>query len=289
MAIKIEMLRTFRAVVSHGSLSAAAQALGRTPSAVSMMLKQFEDHLGSPLFEGSRKAQLTALGRAVDAEARREIDHFDRTLAAIHGLARADRGHVRLAVTPSLGQTLAPRALGRFLSAHPEVRVELRDMTTPEVHGALSDDRADIGLASAGPVPGCEGQVLLADAFGVVCRADHPLARDWDRLTWADLDGRDLIENGLCDQIRDPAFVHLRADARLNAPNTASLLGLVREGLGITVLPRMVMPEGDASLVFLPLVDTEARRDIWLLHQPVSTLTPAARALVAEFLIFQEC
>ena len=47
MTIKIEMLRYFAMVAQRGSLSDAADALGRTPSAVSMMLKQFEDHVGS--------------------------------------------------------------------------------------------------------------------------------------------------------------------------------------------------------------------------------------------------
>ena len=50
MAIKIEMLRCFVAVAEHGNLNDAANRLGRTPSAVSMSLKQLTDHLGAPLF-----------------------------------------------------------------------------------------------------------------------------------------------------------------------------------------------------------------------------------------------
>jgi len=49
----------------------AAKELGRTPSAVSMMLKQFEDHIGAPLFEAGRKSRLTALGEMIHVEARR--------------------------------------------------------------------------------------------------------------------------------------------------------------------------------------------------------------------------
>ena len=48
------------------------------PSAVSMMLKQLEDHLGAPLFESERKSKLSALGLFTLDEASRELDHFER-------------------------------------------------------------------------------------------------------------------------------------------------------------------------------------------------------------------
>jgi DNA-binding transcriptional LysR family regulator len=62
MAIEIEMLRCFQ----------AAAALVRTPSAVSMMLAQFEDHIGEALFQTARKSRLTPLGDLILAEAQRE-------------------------------------------------------------------------------------------------------------------------------------------------------------------------------------------------------------------------
>jgi len=93
--IKIEMLRTFAEVARTGSLAAAAQALGRTPSAVSMTLKQLEANLGAPLFETERKTRLTALGRQALALASRELDHFDRTLVALGDFAAGRIGEVR--------------------------------------------------------------------------------------------------------------------------------------------------------------------------------------------------
>ena len=94
MAIKIDMLRCFQAVANHGSLAAAATVLGRTPSAISMMLKQFEEHIGAPLFETARKARLTPLGALILTEAQRELGHFDRTIQAIEGLSQAKLGSV---------------------------------------------------------------------------------------------------------------------------------------------------------------------------------------------------
>jgi DNA-binding transcriptional LysR family regulator len=79
-----------------------------------MMLKQFEDHIGAPLFETTRKARLTPLGALILAEAQRELGHFDRTIQAIEGLSQAKLGSVRLAVTPSVAQTVLPPVLLQF-------------------------------------------------------------------------------------------------------------------------------------------------------------------------------
>ena len=192
MAIKIDMLRCFQAVANHGSLAVAATVLGRTPSAISMMLKQFEEHIGAPLFETARKARLTPLGALILTEAQRELGHFDRTIQAIEGLSQAKLGSVRLAVTPSVAQTVLPPVLQRFMQDHPKVRIDLRDMDSTAVADELIHDRADIGLASIASLPGFERQILFSDAFGVVCRADHPLSQNWHDLSWADLQGVDL-------------------------------------------------------------------------------------------------
>ncbi|MFV1875599.1 LysR family transcriptional regulator [Nioella sp.] len=279
MSIKIEMLRCFRAVVDQGSLAEAAAELGRTPSAVSMMLKQFEEHIGAPLFETARKSRLTPLGQLIHTEARRELDHFDRTVSTIEGLSRAELGFVRLSVTPSLAQSVLPPILQRFLLDHPNVRVDMADMDSAAVHEDLKAERADIGLASIGALQGFDCRPLFSDRFGVICRRDHPLARDWDQLTWVDLDGVDFIANGLCSQIRHEGFAAILDKARLMVRNTASLLGLVKAGVGITVLPRLVVLPEFTDLAFLPLADTDARREVWMITQPRQMLTPAARAL----------
>jgi len=278
MAIKIDMLRCFQAVANHGSLAAAATVLGRTPSAISMMLKQFEEHIGAPLFETARKARLTPLGALILTEAQRELGHFDRTIQAIEGLSQAKLGAVRLAVTPSVAQTVLPPVLQRFMQDHPKVRIDLRDMDSTAVADELIHDRADIGLASIASLPGFERQILFSDAFGVVCRADHPLSQNWHDLSWADLQGVDFIVNGLCAQISDEAFQPVLDAARLTVRNTASLLGLVQAGMGLTLLPRLAVLPGFNDLCFLPLRDTTVRRTVWMVTPPRQMVPPAVRA-----------
>ncbi len=277
LAIKIDMLRCFVTVATQGNLSEAADALGRTPSAVSMMLKQFEEHVGSALFETARKSRLTPLGDLILAEARREVVHFENTVSVIEGLSRSEFGYLRLAVTPSVATTVLPPVIFRFVQKYPKVQVDLRDMDSVTIARELDRERADIGIGSLSQVDGMRRTELFSDAFGLVCRKDDPLARDWDQLSWRTMGDHPIIANGLCEQITDPDFAPILARSRLMVPNTASLFGLVRQGIGITVLPKLAVANVLDEFAFLPLVDVNARRTVHLMSRPSNLLMPAAR------------
>lgn len=284
MSVKIDMLRCFRAVVEHGRLSDAAASLGRTTSAVSMTLSQFEEWIGKPLFETSRKSRLTPLGEQVYQEVRRELDHFDRTLTNIAGLAEAQIGRVRLAVTPSVGSVLMPAILQRFMARYPDVHVEMRDMTSANVQLALSRDEVDIGIGTLGTAPGLALRRLFSDPFGVICRPDSALAQKVSAANWGDLAKETFIVNGLCSLIRDTAFQPILQGAPLNVPNTSSLLALVRAGVGVTLLPKLALAAEQTDLVFLPLADREVRREVFLATSEPHLLSPAVSAFVAEIM-----
>ena len=279
MAIKIEMLRCFQAVADHGSLIGAAEALGRTPSAISMMLRQFEDHVGAPLFESARKSRLTPLGALIRTEAARELTHFGRTVDAIESLARARAGNVRISCTPSVAQTVMPPILRDFMAARPGVRIDMRDTDSGTVQRDLIEGRADIGLASLPPLPGFQRELLFSDPYGVVCPIGHALAQSRRHLTWSDLDGVEFIANGLCAQISDADFQPILAASRLMVRNTASILSMVRAGAGVTILPRLAVLPEFLDLEFLPLADTDTRREVWMMMLPASGVSPAVQAL----------
>lgn len=281
MAIKIEMLRCFAAVARSGNLADAAESLGRTPSAISMMLKQFETHLGASLFESERKSRLTALGRYALGEAMRELDHFERTVTSIESFARSDSGFVRVAAVPSVAEAILPEVARGFLRDRPGVRIDIRDMDSVAVLRELERERVDFGLATGvGARPDIDREALFSDAFGVVCRADHPLADDHLPLNWNALAAWPFIANGLCGHIADEGFQRVFAASQLIVRSTTSLLALVRAGVGVTVLPRLVVQSAERELVFLPVADTDARRRIDILSRAHAGLSPAAQSFI---------
>jgi len=281
MAIKIEMLRYFAAVARSGNLADAAAALGRTPSAVSMVLKQFESHLGSPLFESERKNRLTTLGAFTLSEATRELDHFERTVAAIENFASAKSGFVRIAAVPSIAEAILPTVTRIFLRDRPGVRIDIRDMDSAAVLRELERERVDLGLATGtGAGSDVRREELFSDTFGVVCRADHALVEQDLPLTWDDIGAWPFIANGLCAQIADPVFQRIFTSSQLMVRNTTSLLALVRADMGTTVLPRLVVQCADRELAFLPIADENARRRLDILCRAHAELSPSAQSFV---------
>lgn len=286
MVLKIEMLRGFATVARSGNLSDAAQTLGRTPSAVSMMLKQLETHLGEPLFETDRKSKLTALGSYVLEQAERELHQFDNTVKAIEGFAKATHGHVRIATVPSVAGTIIPQVFSRHINDYGNLDIELRDMDSSSILHELSRDRIDIGIATVGQKNvGLHSQHILSDLFGVICAPTHALAQDRGPVTWDALTNERLIANSLSAGITAEPSTQLHDRALLSAHNLASIMGMVQANIGVTILPEMaVRASNSAGLVFRPLAEPHARREIHLLRRAVSPLSPAARLLERHIL-----
>jgi DNA-binding transcriptional LysR family regulator len=281
MAIKLEMLRVFRIVAEQGSLADAARVLGRTPSAVSMMLAQLEDNIGAPLFETDRKNRLTKLGDLILAEAVRATDTFQASAAAITRLTTSIAGTVRIAAVPSVIATRLPAALDRFRRTHPEVRLEIDDVDSATVRQRIRRDQADIGILTARPEGAPEGVALGDDALGFVCREGGPIARALDggaAPAWALLALEPLIANPLGALVSDPTVAAQHCACTLESRNTLALLSFVRQGLGATVLPEGATALLGEGLRFACPQDPATRRHLRMIASPERRLTPVAEA-----------
>lgn len=286
MTLKIEMLRCFATVARSGNLSDAADTLGRTPSAVSMMLKQLETHLGEPLFETDRKNKLTALGNFVLEQAERELQQFDNTVKAIEGFAKATHGHVRIAAVPSMAGTLVSQVISRHINEFENVDIEVRDMDSSSVLHELARGRIDIGIATLGQHSAAvRSQLLLEDKFGVICAPDHRLARETGPVDWAELENERLIANSLSAGISAEPSLDLHAKALLTAHNLTSIIAMVSNNIGVTILPEMAVRTAQASVLrFRPLADRNVKRQVHLLRKTDSARSPAARLLEKHIL-----
>lgn len=280
--IKTEMLRVFVEVARAGNLVAAAEALGRAPSAVSMTLKQLEAHLGQPLFESERKSRLTALGSFTLEMASRELAHFDRTVAALADFARARTGEVRLAAVPSFAMSVLPALVLEFTAAAPNIRLDIHDMDSASILRELDRERIDLGIVSDARESSEIRRLRLgSDPFGVVMRADDRLAAG-GRIAWRDIESAGLIANPLCEHIDAQELQTALSRARLRIHNTTTLLAMVRAGLGVTVLPKLVCQQADAEIVFREFADPVAARRLDMISRARDTPSPATAAF-ADF------
>lgn len=266
MAIRIEMLRCFSYVAQSGNLAEAATRLGRTQSAVSMSLKQLEDHLGQKLFVGERKNQLTSLGEQVFSLAQQQIQHFDATVREIQTSASTPRGLLRIASIPSAAGHLVPQTVEIIMARHRGLKVDIRDTDSAQVTETLIRGQADIGIASGiSGLNGVHSETLFEDPFGLICAPDHPLAKSKGEIRLSDLGKAGFVGNNLCRSIGSESIDRIMTETNIHAHNTFSLFGMLRSGSRCTILPRKVVEDLGSGLVFRPISDLNSNRQVSIL------------------------
>ncbi len=278
MSIKLDALRYFVVVARNGNLASAADALGRTPSAVSMMLSQLEQFIGAPLFESDRKNRLTPLGQMTLEEAERAVATFDQSVAAINRHSRSTAGTVRIAAVPSVSMTLLPAAIAEYRKMRPDVRLEISDVDSATVFRRLEMDAADIGLASGTVPPNLDATEILSDPLGIICHAQGPIATSPAPTTWSSLALEPFIGNGLCTLVNDPDVQSMVQISPLTAVNTTTLLSFVRAQLGATILPERALAAERGPLRFIRPEGATYFRRILLLQRRDRRCSPATLA-----------
>ena len=284
MKIKLGVLRAFITVAECGNLQEAAEKLNRTPSAISMSLKQLGQQLGAELFETDRKSSLTPVGRFVLDEGRRALLDFDDAMQTIQRYTHGEMGIVRIATVPSVATRLLPQVVRTFRETAPNVRLELRDTDSETVAASVRNGSVDCGIASLSTASSdLDCQLLLEEPFGLVCRADHPLAKRKQPLTWETIAKVNFINNGLCSQIDDADFARLTANTAIQVHNIATLLSFIEQDMGVTLLPRLAVP-ANQNFCFLPLADKTAVRQLYFLQQRHHRISPAALAFKEQII-----
>lgn len=280
--IKLEALRVFVTVAEIGNIRDAAERLGRTPSAVSMALKQLEEEIGAALFESERKNALSAVGRYVLETTRIQILGFDRAIDSIRAFAHNRIGKLAVACVPSVAANLMPDLLKQFLAERPGVEVELFDIDTASVAALVELGQVDLGVAGRPRIRGTLGCTsLFSDHFKVVCRAGHRLERLGRPVRWADLADETLIRNGASQTIEAPEYRLLSKPAPLMVRNVTSLIAMVGSGLGVTLLPALSAASLPGGVVACELADPSAVREVVVLEQKGRSRSPVAEAFLA--------
>lgn len=287
MRTSLATMRVFEVVAETGSIRLAAERLGRTPSAVSEKLKQFEQEVGAPLFESGRKSRLTAVGSFVQGQVRDLLSHVDRKLATLQAYSHNAIGRIDIAVVPSIATTVLPGAIGCFRGQWPAVEITARDADSRSVADMVQSGTVELGIAS---MPAERRAIrftpLFDEPLGIVCRRDDPLhaaiAND-DRprsvRNWSALSGRTFLKNAIFDTSRIALPPH-PGHAPIVIYNVLSLLALVRANIGITILPRLTVTGLQPDIAFIPIEEPDARRTVGVITRAEEMLSPAAAAFL---------
>ncbi|UNO38734.1 LysR family transcriptional regulator [Streptomyces sp. MST-110588] len=286
--LNLDRLRTLSAVARHGSVSAAADGLYVTSSAVSQQLAKLERETGQQLLAKSgRGVRLTDAGRLLAEHAARILSQVELAQADLEAHRGQAVGELRLAAFPTAARGLFPAALAALRADHPQLRPRLSEMD-PEV-SVRSVLRGDVDLAVVldwynRPMRLAEGLAkapLLDDPADVAMPAGHRLAgrRSVELEDFADDDWISWPQGEFCHEwlmftLRgkgiEPRIAHM-------AEEHHTQLALIAQGLGVAVAPRLgrgPVPEG----VSVVPVGHAMRRQVYAIWRHDADRRPSIRA-----------
>jgi LysR family hydrogen peroxide-inducible transcriptional activator len=243
--ITLKQLRYLSALSHHGHFGKAAKSCAVTQPALSMQIRELEAELGVPLVERRPgEVALTEIGGEV-------VRRAERVLAATRDLSDFARhrgrlltGRLQLGVIPSIAPYVLPKILPVLQRRYPDLMVELRETQTHVLLEELAHGALDVILLAL-PVEDADMETmrLFDDPFLLAVPAsDRRPARARVHLQDIDVQRLILLEEGHC--LRDQALAFCsstRRDVSLGATSLATVMQMVANGYGITLLPRVAV------------------------------------------------
>jgi DNA-binding transcriptional LysR family regulator len=287
----LRQLRAFAAVYRLRKISAAAQQLSVTQSAISVLIRQMEDGLGTRLFDRTtRSLQATRAADETIVVADRILRDLDSLGTGLRDLTELRRGRVSVAVTPTLGEIVLPEPLRQFARDHPDIHVAVDDCAPDQFVARVVNGHVDFGVGTPEQAAAdVETHMLRRDLLAVVVPRGHPLARS-SRVRWAQLADHAVITvrpgYGIRPLIDATAA---RAGISLNVVNEvaflATALWMADCGMGAAIMPSAYAAHRNhPDRIVIPLSAPRVSRDVALVTKRGRSLSPAAQRL-AEVLM----
>ena len=270
----LKQLQYLVALHEHGHFGRAAEASFVSQSTLSAGIRELESLLGVTLVERSRRVvRFTALGNQVVEKAHRVLRETEELADLVQAAGKPLAGQLRMSVIPTIAPFMLPRFLPRLRKERPDLELFLREETSHDAVESLQHGRVDCVLLA---LPFATGEVEMAhiadDPLYVAFPKDDP--RDPPETVTADMidDGRLLLlEDGHC--LKDHALAacnrpELRGSTTMIGTSLHTLVQMVDNGLGLTMLPEMAVEAGildGTDVVARPLKSKQASREIALI------------------------
>jgi LysR family hydrogen peroxide-inducible transcriptional activator len=287
----IKQLQYLVALHEHGHFGRAAEASFVSQSTLSAGIRELESLLGVTLVERSRRVvRFTPLGEQVVAKAHRLLREAEELSDLVQASGKPLSGELRMSVIPTIAPFLLPRILPRLRRERPNLKLFLREETSDHAVESLHHGRADCVLLA---LPFATGEVemehIADDRLFIALPKDDP--RDPPAVFSPEMidEGRLLLlEDGHC--LKEHALAacnrpELRASATMIGTSLHTLVQMVDNGLGLTMLPEMAIDAGilhETEVVARPLKSRNASREIALIWRKNSPRGDEFRLLAEE-------
>jgi DNA-binding transcriptional LysR family regulator len=279
--------RLLVAVADARNISRAAEQVAITQSGASQAVAQIEASLGAQLFVRERRdIGITAFGEQVLLHARAMLAQFDAIRVLADSAQGLHAGRIRLACFPSVLARVLPSLLSAFKRRHPGIDVVALEGTDEEVEEWLAEDTIELGVV-LNPAPERQAIIIGRDAWVAVVPVNHPLGRRSSEqgVALSELiDEPFVLATGGCSihaqSLAGQVGLQL-SDIRVTVRDLASAAVLVREGLGVAIIPESALPDDQRGLRVMQL-QPRAYREFGLVCSRAGRDSAAVQAFLRE-------
>jgi LysR family transcriptional activator of glutamate synthase operon len=285
--VEVHQLAYFESVSRHLHFTRAAEELHVAQPSVSQQIRKLETELGAPLFHRmKRQVALTEAGKTFLPPARAVLRRLDEARLEVQELSGLRKGTLAVGAPPSVGTHLLPRALAAFSRRHPGIALTFREAGSRTLLKLLEEGELDMAVVIQ-PIrhPVLETLPLLEEELLLVVPRHHPLASGSRRVPMAQLRGEPfvMLREGAYD-LRDQTLAACRRAGfepyvALDGGEMDSMLRFVAAGIGLAILPEMVLAGVDAreGPVALRRVQPKLSRSLVLARRRDRYFSAAAR------------
>ncbi|MFU0791660.1 LysR family transcriptional regulator [Virgibacillus proomii] len=272
----------FRTVVETGSLSKAADVVGLTQSAVSHAISGLESDFGFTLCSRGRSGiQLTSNGEKM-LQYMREIlkwnERMMQEISKIHGL---EVGVVRIGTLPSVSIQWLPKIIKEFNLYFPDIEIKLFEGDYDKIDSWIADGTIDFGFLSLPVSKAYEVLPLKQDRLLCILPEEHPLANQ-KIIDLKQLDNESFImpKSSIDKDVRKILKQHkIKPSIKYEISEDQAIISMVQNGLGISILPEMILYRLPGNLLTIPLKENYCRT-IGIASISLQHMSPGAKTLI---------
>lgn len=274
--------RVLERAVILGSFSKAGEELGYTQSAITQMMKSLETEVGFPILSKNHQGvQLTPDGRKIMPAIRTLLNCEEALQQEINSIKHIESGSLRIGTFLSCAIQWLPKIIRSFQEKHPLIHLEVIETGDDELDQLLMEGKIDLAFSSLHGQSSMDFYPLTEDPIVAIVPEEHPFYNRTS-ISLSELNDQPFI---LSEKSFDRDIHRILQANQLNpnvvfvSQNGITIIAMVEQGLGISLLPALILKSYNGPVHCIPL-DPPQSRKLGILVKSSESISPAMKAFI---------
>ncbi|WP_270838594.1 LysR family transcriptional regulator [Peptacetobacter hiranonis] len=281
----INTYKIFVTVAETNNISYTAEVLGYTQSGVSHSMKRLEKELGLQLFIRDRYGvHLTPIGRDFLQKVRALMSENEKLEQFIYNIKGLEVGSLNIGALSSISVNWLPDIINNFNIEHPNITINLKEGGISDLYNWVSESKVDFAFSSLDikdnnrnleflPISSDKYVAILPNEYNTENMNNFPISKfNGENFILPDLSYDNSIFEILKKENSKPIF-------RFSSQNDYSIISMVENGLGLSILPELAIKREKDRLKYLPL-EPSYNRKLGIYMKKFKDLSPAAKTFI---------